>query len=323
MIGKTAQLEFYDFEADLTGPSIDGRAASRSRRGRCTTSCAGRRRRRTRERRRVVPLRARRSSSIAGPAPTKAVPAADPASRSAAAAVLGKMPKGWKMLASRPTRSSSRCDSRAGLSRASPAPTRGRRYYLFKHDRQTRDKPIPEMTGAELKSSGTRAGLRSQTASRSCSCSSRARAADVPRRSPATSRARQRSCAGARRPGHARSTSRSCSTARSSPCRTIDYGAVPDGIAGGQRRADHRHRPGRGGEGPRDRPPDRRAAGQVRAARAHRRLGDARQGLADEAKNAALVGLLVVALFLLLVYRFLGLVAVIGLGDLRRASSTR
>src|SRR5206468_976143 len=34
----------------------------------------------------------------------------------------------------------------------------------------------------------------------------------------------------------------------------------------------------------------------------------------DQAKTAALVGLIIVALFLLLLYRFLGVVAVIGLG---------
>ena len=42
-----------------------------------------------------------------------------------------------------------------------------------------------------------------------------------------------------------------------------------------------------------------------------------------QAKTAALIGLLVVALFLLIFYRFLGLIAVARPRDLRRPSSTR
>ena len=38
MIGKTAVLEFYDFEADLTGPSVSGLAQVPIAKGRCTTS---------------------------------------------------------------------------------------------------------------------------------------------------------------------------------------------------------------------------------------------------------------------------------------------
>ena len=46
---------------------------------------------------------------------------------------------------------------------------------------------------------------------------------------------------------------------------------------------------------------------------ARRRLRHAGQGLAAEAKTAALIGLLLVALFLIVFYRLLGLVAVMGL----------
>ena len=63
---------------------------------------------------------------------------------------------------------------------------------------------------------------------------------------------------------------------------------------------------------------------EFQSGRPHRRLRDARQGLAGRgASSAAIAGLVVVALFLLLFYRFLGVVAVIGLGDLRGASCTR
>ena len=62
---------------------------------------------------------------------------------------------------------------------------------------------------------------------------------------------------------------------------TIDYKQYGDGIdptGGGA--ADHRPRVAEGGERPRARPPDRRPARPVRHGLAHRRLGDARQGLA-------------------------------------------
>ena len=42
-----------------------------------------------------------------------------------------------------------------------------------------------------------------------------------------------------------------------------------------------------------------------------------------QARDAAIAGLILVALFLLVLYRFLGLVAVIGLGDLRGADVRR
>ena len=62
---------------------------------------------------------------------------------------------------------------------------------------------------------------------------------------------------------------------------TIDYTQYADGIdPTGDRRRDQRPRVPERGEEPRARAPDRRAAGQVRHRRAHRRLGDARQGLA-------------------------------------------
>ena len=78
------------------------------------------------------------------------------------------------------------------------------------------------------------------------------------------------------------------------------------------------------GEEPRARPPDRRPARPVQAGRADERLRHARQGLAPtRRRRAAIVGLLLVALFLLVLYRFLGLVAVARARDLRRPSCTR
>ena len=65
----------------------------------------------------------------------------------------------------------------------------------------------------------------------------------------------------------------------------------------------------------RDRAPDGRAAGRLPRARAAPDLGDARQGLAppgEASRRSAACSS--VALFLLLFYRFLGLVAVLGLG---------
>ena len=90
-------------------------------------------------------------------------------------------------------------------------------------------------------------------------------------------------------------------------------GAVPERDQRHERRPDHGHRRPAGGEEPRARAPDRRLARHLHHARADRHLRDARRRLAEEAWKAAIAGLLVVALFLLVFYRVLGVVAVIGL----------
>jgi SecD/SecF fusion protein len=114
----------------------------------------------------------------------------------------------------------------------------------------------------------------------------------------------------ARRPNNCtRSTSRSCSTVSSSRRHFIDFQQNPDGIL---------RTPRSTSAGRHDRQSfsrlcsDRCAAGQFPADRrtdVSATLGKAR----SLGRHAALIGLLIVALFLLVLYRFLGLVAVVGL----------
>ena len=77
-----------------------------------------------------------------------------------------------------------------------------------------------------------------------------------------------------------RSTSRSCSTVSSSRRRTSTSSRTPTGSPGRTPRSTSERRLDRRGEEPRARPPDRCAAGDLQADRAHRRLCDAREGLA-------------------------------------------
>ncbi len=141
--------------------------------------------------------------------------------------------------------------------------------------RRTRTRQaIPEMTGTDLKSSGTQADFdRDRPADRPALVHGQGQQG-VPADHPASS-----TSAGAcyKQP---RSTSRSSSTATSSRSRRSTSPTVALGRHPG-RRPDHGHRLVQRGEGPRARPPDRRPAGPVHAARADRRLGDARQGLAE------------------------------------------
>ena len=99
---------------------------------------------------------------------------------------------------------------------------------------------------------------------------------------------------------------------------SIDFGDNPGGISGNGA-PDHRHGEPAGGEGPRARPADRRAPGRVPHARPDRDLGDARQGLAEGGEAARRSSACSPSrCSSSIVYRFLGLVAVIGARDLRR-----
>ena len=112
-----------------------------------------------------------------------------------------------------------------------------------------------------------------------------------------------------------RSTSRSSSTARSRPFPQIDFndGSLSGGIGGGRAQIQGLDFVP-GGEGDRARAADRRAARQVRDAPDRTDISATLgKDSLSEAWKAAIGGIILVAIFLLLFYRFLGLVAVTGL----------
>ncbi len=142
LIGKTAQLELYDLEEDLTGISIgaDGPAAATSifdllepEQGRLGNATE-------------YYLFGKRKQVLEGPAQTrdalftKAHPKVPPGGR-----VMG-VPEGTVMVSCTATEQNA-CPP--NLTSGGPY------YYLFKYQPNDATRPIPEMTGADIKASGT------------------------------------------------------------------------------------------------------------------------------------------------------------------------
>jgi SecD/SecF fusion protein len=141
IIGKTAQLELYDLETSLTGPSIDA-AGNPIAIGRPYDLLA-----------RVQSLASQGASEewyvfnarkrlVEGPATSKAA---------ALARWKGKLPKGFKLFAAPEGTVVVRCTPTAAICPGT-APG-GSGWYLFKYE----PPEVPQMTGADLKLSGTRA----------------------------------------------------------------------------------------------------------------------------------------------------------------------
>ena len=122
---------------------------------------------------RVLPVQQEEGSSSPGPSDTRReaarhAPSSKPAS--------SRRARRFFAVPEKTTVISLRCEQPAvpGFSR----PTRRRPpcYYLFKYDPENATKPVPEMTGGDLKLSGTRAGLRPRrTGQPSCCSASRGR----------------------------------------------------------------------------------------------------------------------------------------------------
>ena len=189
-------------------------------------------------------------------------------------------------------------------------------YYLFRYQPTDAERPIPEMTGDDLELDGTRQDFDPQTDEPIVVMQFTERGrGPVPRHH---ARARDP------RPPQDRPVRRATypilqhfaivldGEIQSFP--TIDFELYPDGISGNNGAQITRSRLDRGGEGPRARASDRGAAAHVRAGRPNRHLGDARRGLAARGghrwRSAAWSPSL---LFLLIVYRFLGVIAIAGL----------
>ena len=157
--------------------------------------------------------------------------------------------------------------------RAAASPPDRTYYYLFKYE----PPDIPQMTGEDLKLSGTRADFDTSPGG-----------GGRPIVTMEFTGRRRGQVRGdhARRLGP-RPAARNAAALRDR-ARPRDQDLPADRLHGLEPLRRHRRRAGadpgprldRRGAGHRDRPPDRRAAGQVRDARPHRHLRDARQGLA-------------------------------------------
>jgi SecD/SecF fusion protein len=323
LIGKTAVLEFYDFEADVTGPSVSGGLLNATQVARASlydllSDPATR-------------LLANKGTAAqwylfndkhvvkAGPAPTRAKLLANPIVRKpkASGGLGNHVPKDWKILTVPNNTVAVSC---VATNCPTPVPGNGQKgFYLLKHhDVKTfPNNPIPEMTGDQLKLSGTRADIDTQTNQPVVLMQFTNKGKKIFHE--ITRREAQRGALGG-----------NCNQGKPPPnvqhfaivldkeiqsTPYIDYCQNPDGIPG-----DNGAQIDMGGSGLGD--AKRLAlvlqtgALPVEFKTAERTDVSATLGKDSltQAKKAAIVGLLVVALFLLLLYRFLGLVAVIGLG---------
>ena len=297
IIGKTAQLELFDLERDLVSPSIDARTRQPIATAKLYDLLAGQQAlagKGTPDTYYVFETKGKKL--VRGPVQTK---------QAALSKWDGKLPPGHKLFAVPPSTVVVRCGAGGavvcpGVAQTNPTQNS---WYLMRYT----PPEVPAMNGTQLKLKGTRQDFDTTSGEpivllefNGKGNSNFHRIAKEEGRSAA---------AGAR---DARSTSRSCSTTRSGRGRrsTKQYpGGIDPAAAARRSRACSRSARRRA----RARAPDRRAAGRVRTVERTDVSATLGQDSLRQARNAAIVGLLLVVIFLLVIYRFLGVVAVIGL----------
>ena len=320
LIGKTAVLEFYDFEADLTGPSINNLQNQPVAMGSLfgllsdptTASLAAK----------GTPsqwyLFDAKDVVQVGPKPTKE-------SLLGSAFVKkkfpdGKVPKDWHILKVPQNTVVVSCVTNSGgcLGLTQQAAKSKTVFYLLKHS-DNAAKPIPEMTGRELKLSGTRADFNANNqpiVTMSFTGKGKKIFHAITR-----AEAQRGSLQGQGRcdSQHVQASAQHFAIVldrqiESAPY--IDYCKNPDGIPGDNGAEIDLGAGGSIGQAKQLALVLQTGALPVRFNTAERTDVSATLGKDSlkQAKKAAIVGLIVVALFLLLLYRFLGLIAVLGLG---------
>jgi SecD/SecF fusion protein len=327
LIGKTAVLQFYDFEADLTGPSVSGLTA------RVPVASASLFDLLSAPQTRLLAAKGTPSQWYlfdskkvvrAGPTPTKqALLATQIVQKPVARGGLGKhIPKDWTILKVPQNTVVVSCDVASGNCLSSQPITSKTGFYLLKHHEPDANgqNAIPEMTGGDLKLSGTRADFDTTTNAPVVLMQFTGTGKRIFH--TITRREAQRGALICQ--GKTDSTSiQNCAQhfaivldgqIQSAPY--IDFVRNPDGIPGDNGAQIDMGRSGGIGDAKRLALVLQTGALPVTFATAERTDVSATLGKdsLSQAKRAAIVGLLVVALFLLLLYRFLGLVAVIGLG---------
>src|SRR5262249_16184239 len=170
LIGKTAVLQFYDFEADLTGPSVTTGLQKEPAATRGLFNLL-----RAREARALADKGTPRQWYLfspkqivkAGPAPTRgALLQSEIVQRPVAKGGLGQhIPKGWTLLRVPQNTIVVSCDPTSGNCISAKQITGNKAFYLLKYQdpHDFPNNPIPEMTGADLKLSGTRADIDPNT----------------------------------------------------------------------------------------------------------------------------------------------------------------
>jgi SecD/SecF fusion protein len=319
IIGKTAQLQFFDLEADVTGPSTDGNGhvvATDSlfkllndvkldaKKGPPT----------------AFYLFNGKKQLAAGPEDTRAKLLNS--TTKGKLKLQGKVPKGFVVLAVPSGTTVVSCATATGCIGA-PATAAGTVYYLFKFHPNNETDPIPEATGADLKLSAITADIsttgQGNVVRLGFSGEGAKKFHDITRAEAG------RGAAAASAAGQTGSDSTTIQTfaqhfaivldgeLKSTPY--IDYKQNPDGIDPTGTGAEVSNI-ATFGEAKDLALVLQTGALPVKFEQIERTDVSATLGKDSlrQAKNAALIGLLIVALFLLVLYRFLGVVAVVGLG---------
>jgi SecD/SecF fusion protein len=323
LIGKTAVLEFYDFEADLIGPSVSGLAQIPVATGSLYELLAA-------PATRTLAAKGTPSQWYlfnakhvvrAGPTATETqLLATQVVQKPVSAGGLGQhIPKDWAILTVPQNTVVVSCDVAGGNCLSSQQLTSKTGFYLLKHSDNPAN-PIPEMTGRELKLSGTRADIDPQSNGPVVLMQFTGKGKKIFH--TITRREAERGalvCQGRRDASAVRNCAQHFAIVLDRQIQSvpyIDFVRNPDGIPGDNGAQIDMGRGGGLGEAKRLALVLQTGALPVKFETVERTDVSATLGKDSltQAKKAALVGLLVVALFLLLLYRFLGLVAVIGLG---------
>jgi SecD/SecF fusion protein len=321
IIGTTAQLEFYDLEADVTGPSTDG-AGNVIANGSLFTLLKAVENDTTKGTPTAFYLFNAKKHLVAGPEDTKAklLQSTLPGGRK----LHGNVPKGFTVLAAPARTTVISCDATTGCPGVRQGQTAPTYYYLFKYHPINPVNPIPEATGADLKLGDIRADIGSGGQGNVVLLGFKSEGAKKFHKITADEAARGQFNANAAGAGSANDVQTVTRYAqhfaivldgqlRSTPY--IDYKQNPNGIDPTGTGAEISNIQSFG-EAKDLALVLQTGALPVKFEQIERTDVSATLGKDSlrEAKKAALIGLLVVAVFLLALYRFLGLVAVIGLG---------
>jgi SecD/SecF fusion protein len=313
VIGKTAQLELYDLERNLVSPSRDAQGFPVAT-GSVFDLLAGQQSKVKEDQSDAWYLFDADKKLVAGPKQTRqAALDSKPLQRFG-----GKLPKSWRLFGTPPQTVVISCAAGeicpSGIQGTVPAQ---RLFYLFRHDPENAEHPVPEMTGDHLNLDGTRQDFdtgpgrgNAPIVTMEFTGEGEERFEDVTREVARRGRTQSNLLGGGQTilQHFAIVLDREI---RSWP--TIDWRENPNGIAGGRAQISGDFTVGEA--------KDlalvlQTGALPVKFTTLQRTDVSATLGAdsLQEAKNAAIAGLIVVALFLLVIYRFLGVVAVIGLG---------
>jgi SecD/SecF fusion protein len=323
LIGKTAQLMLFDFESDLTGPSVDANGNPVATTGLYSLLKQVQSKAATGEPEAFYLFRSKTTTKPAkkGAKPQTTVAHSYVSQASTLKELLkpfgGKAPARSEVLKVPAHTIVVRCAAATGCLGATSASTSGTYYYLMKYFPTRAANPVPEMTGGDLVLSGTRAdfGQTSQPVvllqftNHGSSQFQRITREEAQRGQLKFDRAGRQ---GDYLPYTQHFAIVLDQQLESTPY--IDFKRNPDGIAGPNAEIDL----GQGGSFQEAKDLAlvlQTGALPVSFKQIERTDVSATLGKSSltEAWHAALVGLIVVALFLLVLYRFLGLVAVIGL----------